>query len=62
MAKAQISATVDEYVSHDVAQLAVKQKRSFSNMVEIALEYYRDAHIPKGERSSEGKGRVTIKK
>lgn len=48
MAKKQISASVDGNVAYDIEAFAGKNKRSFSLMVEIALEAYRD-NIPEAQ-------------
>lgn len=61
MAKKQISATVDEYVTHDLERLADDDMRSFSQMVEISMRQFRDSRLPEKERSSEEKGKVKSK-
>lgn len=61
MAKKQISATVDEYITHDIERLADDEIRSFSQMVEISMRQFRDSRMSEKERSSEERGKVKAK-
>lgn len=52
MAKKSISATVDELLITDIDTITGIKRRSRSQVIEMALEAYRDIHLPVEQRAT----------